>query len=76
MECAFNNTTVSVIKCPNFNQYPMLNEKKVLVLGWGGGWGWDKAFMDEGTLGLQMSDGSGGEYIERRYTCNTKVAKC
>lgn len=49
MECAFNTTTVPVIKCLNFNQYPMLNEKKVLVLEMG-----NKAFRDKGTLGLQI----------------------
>lgn len=32
MECALSNAATSVIKCPNFNQYPMLSEKKVLVL--------------------------------------------
>lgn len=48
----------------------MLNEKKVLVLEGG-----NKAFRDEGTLGLQIIQWwEWGGYIERRYTCNTKVA--
>ena len=75
MECAFGNTIISVIKCPDFDQYPVLSEKKVLVLG-----GKKKKkylWMKEHQV-CKLLGGSGGEVVHKKkvQTCNTNVAKC